>query len=378
MCNKKFSSIKTALVLMATALILLYGCGRKNTAETSSGLSEEEHQHEHVTLTVEAIELAGIKLAKLTPQEIQTEIEVPAEVVLNPRSFYRLTTRVPGRVEELLAYEGDRVKKGQVVARLFSLNYLESLGELRLSLERLKRAESLNSPEKETAENIYKSAREKLRLLGLTEEKIDQIQKSEAWSSHYELTSPADGLVIKRYIFPGDQVDTGAVLLEIASFNRVWVEGSVPERDLGWLKPGMEATVRSNFYPGEEIIGKVTFIDPALDSSTRTVRVRVEVANFHERLKPGMYVELALRVEKKIILAVPEEAVVEIEGQKTIFLPEGPGVFVPRAIRTGPAVKGWLPVISGLSEGEEYVASGAFMLKAELLKHTLEGDHRHD
>ncbi|MCX8159562.1 MAG: efflux RND transporter periplasmic adaptor subunit [Candidatus Saccharicenans sp.] len=379
MPDKKIFSRMPIIILMMAALIYS-GCGRPSSSRQPSIASEEgEHPDEHIVLTAEAERLAGIKLARLSLQSIAPELRLPAEVSLNPRAFYRLTTRVSGRVEQLLAYEGDRVKKGQVVARLFSLPYLESLTELRLAADRLARLEKINSPDKEAARAVFLSARDKLRILGLSEKEIDLHSQQDGQLALYEVISPADGQVVSTSVFPGDSLEAGAPLMEIASYELLWVEGRVQEKDLGLLNPGQAAVIRSPAYPGLEFQGRVTFISPALDTASRTLKVRVEAANPSGRLKPGMYVEVALKLAEQRVMAVPEEAVVDIDGQKTVFVPEGPGTYRPQAIQAGSPVGGWLPVISGLKAGEEYVAAGAILLKAELLKHTLgEGDHHHD
>lgn len=378
-CKKLFAVVPIAL-LMATAMLYNAGCGRPSSNQPVPVAAEgEEHEHEHVVLTAEAERLAGIKLARLSLESITPELRVPAEVSLNPRAFYRLSTRVSGRVEQLLAYEGDRVRKGQVVARLFSLPYLEGLTELRLAAERLSRLEKMNSPDQESARAVLASARGKLRILGLSDKELDRLAQQEGGLALYEVTSPADGQVVSTSVFPGDSLEAGATLMEIASYELLWIEGRVQEKDLGLLVAGQAAVIRSPVYPGQEFQGRVTFISPALDTTSRTLKVRVEVANPAGRLKPGMYVDLALKLDEQRMLAVPEQAVVEVNGQKTVFVPESPGTYRPQSVQTGSPVRGWLPIISGLKDGDDYVAAGAFMLKAELLKHTLgEGDHHHD
>lgn len=380
MLYKKIFAGMPIVILIAAAFIYNAGCGRPSSNQPAPVAAEGgEHEHEHVVLTAEAERLAGIKLARLSPQSIVPELLVPAEVTLNPRGFYRLTARVSGRVEQLLAYEGDRVRKGQVVARLFSLPYLESLVELRLAADRLARLEKTGSPDKEAARAVLVSARDKLRILGLTDQDLDRLLQQEGGLPLYEVISPADGQVVSTSAFPGDSLEAGAPLMEIASYELLWVEGRVQEKDLGSLSVGQAAVIRSTAYPGLEFQGRMTFISPALDTASRTLKVRVEVPNPSGRLKPGMYVDLALKLAEQRMLAVPQEAVVEVNGQKTVFVPEGPGTYRPQAIQTGSPVGNWLPVMAGLSPGDDYVATGAFMLKAELLKHTLgEGDHHHD
>ncbi len=380
MFNKGNFLIKNTLTFISIIVLLTFGCSKKSLdqPEANPGL-EEAHQHEHISLTPEAIKLAGIKILELTEKRIRPEFTVPGEVIINPRTFYRLATRVSGRVEELLVYQGDKVRKGQVVARLFSLAYLESLTELRLAQDRLNRLEKLQSKELASARAIVESVKEKLRILGLNDSDIDSLMEKTSAQNLYAVISPADGQILTSKVYPGDSLEAGAELMEIASFDQVWVEVSVQEKDLGLVKLGQEAIIRASAYPGTEISGRVTFVSPLLETTTRTLKARVEVPNYSGHLKPGMYIEASLLLDEELILAVPEEAVQEINSQTMVFVPEKPGTFTTRQVETGSPVCGWVPVLSGISAGEKYVAEGAFMLKSELLKHTLSQDgHHHD
>lgn len=202
-CKKLFAVVPIAL-LMATAIIYNAGCGRPSSNQPVPVAAEgEEHEHEHVVLTAEAERLAGIKLARLSLESITPELRVPAEVSLNPRAFYRLSTRVSGRVEQLLAYEGDRVRKGQVVARLFSLPYLEGLTELRLAAERLSRLEKINSPDQESARAVLASARGKLRILGLSDKEPTAWPSRKAGWPFMKLPARLTARWFRPLFFPG-------------------------------------------------------------------------------------------------------------------------------------------------------------------------------
>jgi RND family efflux transporter MFP subunit len=364
---------KYQLIFLLGSVILFSGCsfkrGEQDTAENQAkNLSKPQHLH----LTPEAIKTAGVKVSELGPVKIENQLGVPGEIVLNPKKYYRLASRVPGRVEELLAYEGDRVKKGQVVAKLFSLQFMQEITELRLAKERWEKAEKLGQEEKATALLILNSVIEKLKILGIDPQEIEPLLSIGSQNMIlFPVISPIDGQIITTKVFNGDNIETGTLLMEIANLDEVWIEVHVQEKDIRMINPGQKAVIRVNAYPDESFSGLITYVSPVMDNSTRTIKARITVDNKQGILRPGMYVEAKITIPETNLLAIPEEAVQEISGKKVVFIPESEGTYGIREVKTGEAIKGWLPIIDGLSAGDKYVCEGSFILKSELLKNTL-------
>jgi RND family efflux transporter MFP subunit len=364
---------KYQLIFLLGSVILFSGCsfkrGEQDTAENQAkNLSKPQHLH----LTPEAIKTAGVKVSELGPVKIENQLGVPGEIVLNPKKYYRLASRVPGRVEELLAYEGDRVKKGQVVAKLFSLQFMQEITELRLAKERWEKAEKLGQEEKATALLILNSVIEKLKILGIDPQEIEPLLSIGSQNMIlFPVISPIDGQIITTKVFNGDNIETGTLLMEIANLDEVWIEVHVQEKDIRMINPGQKAVIRVNAYPDENFSGLITYVSPVMDNSTRTIKARITVDNKQGILRPGMYVEAKITIPETNLLAIPEEAVQEISGKKVVFIPESEGTYGIREVKTGEAIKGWLPIIDGLSAGDKYVCEGSFILKSELLKNTL-------
>jgi len=364
---------KYQLIFLLGSVILFSGCsfkrGEQDTAENQAkNLSKPQHLH----LTPEAIKTAGVKVSELGPVKIENQLGVPGEIVLNPKKYYRLASRVPGRVEELLAYEGDRVKKGQVVAKLFSLQFMQEITELRLAKERWEKAEKLGQEEKATALLILNSVIEKLKILGIDPQEIEPLLSIGSQNMIlFPVISPIDGQIITTKVFNGDNIETGTLLMEIANLDEVWIEVHVQEKDIRMINPGQKAVIRVNAYPDESFSGLITYVSPVMDNSTRTIKARITVDNKQGILRPGMYIEAKITIPETNLLAIPEEAVQEISGKKVVFIPESEGTYGIREVKIGEAIKGWLPIIDGLSAGDKYVCEGSFILKSELLKNTL-------
>jgi len=358
------------LLLLACLLAISAACSgpAQDRAEPDAERKQQTLEENQVELSAEAIKTFGLEVTELKPVKIKQELPVPGEIQFNPQTYVRLTARIAGRVEELLVYEGYAVKKGQTVLRLFSLPFIEAVSELKLAQERYEKLVRLNSQEREAASALVSSARKKLALMGLSADEIDTGSAAQGEDLLFPVTSPLSGQVIKSDILRGEMVEAGSVLMEIASLDKLWVEARIQEKDLSLISPGQTAVVRVVAFPGHIYQGQITYISPVLETSTRTVRARIEVNNEQNELRPGMFAEVTVLLPDIESLAVPEEAVQTISGQTIVFVPENQGIFTVRKIETGNGIKGWRPVLSGLAEGERYVSRGAFLLKSELLK----------
>ncbi|MGB9764311.1 MAG: efflux RND transporter periplasmic adaptor subunit [Candidatus Saccharicenans sp.] len=363
---------KKYLLIFLLAAIINFSCGTKKELTTTQENQPDVNQTpSRVHLTPEALKTAGIEISELSTIKIQRQLEVPGEVVFNPKNYYRLASRLSGRVEELLAYEGNLVKKGQVVARLFSLQFMEAITELRLAAERLKKIENLDQEDKTAALSVLNSARQKLRILGLEPGEIDHLINISASNEDinlYPVTSPLEGQVIATRVLTGDNVEAGALLMEIADLKELWVEVRIQEKDISLIQSGEQALVRVNAFPEESFTGQITYISPLLDSSTRTIKARIIVNNKNGHLRPGMYAEASILIPETSCLAISEEAVQEIGGKTVVFMPQTGGDFAIREIKIGHPINGKIPVLAGLSAGERYVSHGSFILKSEMLK----------
>jgi RND family efflux transporter MFP subunit len=184
--------------------------------------------------------------------------------------------------------------------------------------------------------------------------------------------SPADGVVLSRNVTPGSVANPGDELFVISDLSTVWMIAAVNEEDLGKVRLGMPVTVRVQAYPDQAFPGRVTKLGDQLDPATRTVPVRVELANGQGRLKPEMYATAEINAGGSAQgIFVPEAAVQQVDGKPTVFIRKGPDRFEARTIETGRILDHQLEVTSGLRVGEYIVTQGSFTLKSQLLKGSL-------
>ena len=353
------------------------------------------------TLTVapDAAERAGVKVEAVGEQLAPEALQQAATGVVQADA-YRSTpvvSLVGGRLVSVAAEAGQEVRRGQTVAVVFSdelamaqTRYLAAQAELEEHHQHHHRTLALveigaaSREEAEQSTSMLKKAeaelaaqRQRLLLLGLTPQRVAALRAPSQISSEVQLFAPAGGTVISRAANPGEVVEANKEIMRVADLSNVWVVGQVFERDLARVRTGSGASVTSDAYPGRVWRGRVTYVDPQLDPSTRTAQVRVEVSNPGQALKLGMYVNVgfgALGTAEATAPTVPASAVQTIGRRTVVFLATpDPGAYVMRPVRVGAEAAGRFPVLEGLHVGDRVVTEGSFMLRAEWLKLHPEG-----
>jgi cobalt-zinc-cadmium efflux system membrane fusion protein len=190
--------------------------------------------------------------------------------------------------------------------------------------------------------------------------------------------SPIGGIITEKHAIVGELSDPSKSLYTVADLSSVWVMVDINEKDLAKVHKGQTAIVMVGAFPDLKLKGRITYIADQVNESTRTVKARIEVANPGRKLKPEMFAtaELALAADAPPVLAVPEDAVQELDGKKLLFVTENGTEFEQRPVELGRAAAGMVEVTGGLKEGERYAVKGGFVLKSEVKKGELEG-HNH-
>lgn len=334
-----------------------------------------------LTLSAEEAQKAGIKVQKLALQEKTGQVVVTATIQANQDKLVHVSPRVPGRVVKVNASLGDLVKPGQALAMLDSIelgearsSYLQAASELAVAQANFERAQRLNAdniiPEKdylraraehEKARVALRAAGDKLHMMGVAPEKLS--------GSVFPMTAPFAGTVIEKKAVLGELAQPGASLFTVADLSTLWIESDLFEKDLGKVKVGAQVAVTVSAYPDEVFKGRLTYISSTMNKETRTVKARVEVPNPDGRLKPEMFASATINTTgaSAKALIVPEEAVLLMQGQTTVFIAERGG-YEPRTVEVGERVQGYAVLKSGVAECERVVIGGAYALKARLLK----------
>jgi Cu(I)/Ag(I) efflux system membrane fusion protein len=369
-------------VLMVTA-----ACGgpEAQPADDPTSMTPEEHARmqaggtqgevdssgamvrEDVHLTADQERSLGVSYTTVRRESLIRTIRTVAQVIAPEPNIADVTPKISGFVETMYVNAtGESVRKGQPLLSLYSPALVAAQEEL-LTAKRLADAVDRSAEEAwSSARNMLVAARRRLAYWDISEEQIAALEMTGEVQKELTLVSPATGVVLQLGVFPGQRVVPGQLLYRIADLTTLWIEGDVFEQDLDFARTGTEAHIELTSFPGEHIMGRVSFVYPTMDEATRTIRVRVTVTNRDLRLKPGMFATLFIDAELGAdALTIPEEALIATGERNLVFVHNSDGMLASRDVVVGHRAAGRVIILSGLAEHDEIVASGNFLVDAE-------------
>jgi len=317
-------------------------------------------------VSVEKIQRLGVKTAPVETTDIARTVRSVGIVEADERRLYTVTLRFDGFIEKLYVNAtGQAVTKGQPLFELYSPDLVSAQREY-LTARSAEAALAQSEPWLQSGmKNLTDSSLERLRNWGISASELASLEKSGQALHALVVRSPASGTVLEKSAVAGARVMAGDTLFRIADLSRVWVVAEVYEQDIAAIKPGQAVRATLDAYPGRSFQGKVGFIYPTLDPTTRTVKVRVELPNPERLLKPMMYAQLEIAAGAHVALAVPRSAVLE-SGRRTLVLVErGEGRFEPRPVKLGVRGEERVEILEGLREQERVVVGANFLIDAE-------------
>lgn len=375
-------------------------------AESASGDGHAVHLSKHQGI------MAGVETALAERRKLEHEVRAFGMAEYNERALATITARFDGYLERLFVdYTGVRVRKGDELAEIYSPELVVAQRELLLSLDRGKDG------------SLGEAAKTKLRRWEIPESQIEEILRSRKVRDRMPLISPIDGFVYEKMVYEKSWVKAGDVLYRLANLDSVWVYLDIYEYDLPWIRAGQRVTIASEAFPGEEFKGLIVFVPPFLNTTTRTIKARVNINNPEQRLKPGMFVSATIRgsvladgspapsglegawtcpMHPEVIrnvagacpscgmklvqlegsgkeltdadylaVAVPASAVLDSGMRKVVYVEAAPGEFVARDVTVGPRAGDFYPILKGVEEGERVAVRGNFLIdsQAQILGH---------
>jgi Cu(I)/Ag(I) efflux system membrane fusion protein len=337
-----------------------------------------------IDLTPQRIQLVGMRTAVVKREATGGELRAPGVVAASERGLAQINTRFAGWVQKLLvAQTGERVRRGQVLATIYSPDVLRAQQELLVAhgWSAAAPAEAKTTHIHDAfADTLDASARGRLELLGISAAEIDDILRTGKAVEAIAIRSPVDGYVVAKSAVAGVAVQPGMVLFEVADLTQVWVTADIYEQDIPRVRVGQAARFELTSYPGEAYVGKVQFVSPVLDAATRTMRLRLELKNKSDRngprLRPGMSGIVRLDLPSTTGLMVPSGAVVDTGEMHYLFVATAGGHFQPRKVEIGAGthVDDKIQIVSGVAEGETVVTTGNFLVDSESrLRAAIEG-----
>lgn len=371
----------TFLALAFGALLILGGCRAAQAPAEGSHSGEDGGRAEApagtVVLTPEAVAGGGIAVEPVRATEVARTIRALGELEFEARRLAGVSARASGRLERLAAYAGDRVAAGAVLAEIYSPDYLAAQAEVLQAAARVGRR---TGQDDEAASRAFlEASRRKLAPFGPTAAEIDALVAAGQVRPLLAVRAPLSGIILESKALAGASVEEGGDLFRLGDPSLLRASVHLMEGDLAWLRPGRDAAVVTQAYPGRVFHGRLVLIGAAMDPATRTVEGRIELPNPDGALKPGMFVEARLSTaERRSALTVPAAAVLELAGGRIVFVRSGPSTFLLRPVETGETLDGRVEILSGLAAGEAVVVAGGFLLKSEMMKASLGDEHGHD
>src|SRR6185503_20100124 len=278
-------------------------------------------------------------------------------VAFDERAVHLVQARTAGYIEQLFVRAPlDPVRKGQPLARIFVPEWAGAQQEYL----------ALRSSRIEGTAELARASRNRLLLLGMSEEQVQAVDREAKPVTRVTLASPADGVVGELGAREGMNVMPGATLFRINGLGTVWVNVDIPESHSAAVRPGAPITAAVPAYPGEKFSGRIAAVLPEVNAATRTIRARVELANPGGRLKPGMFATVAIAPpQSREAVLVPTEAVIVTGKRSVVVVDRGDGRYEPVDVQIGREEGGRTEILKGIEAGARVVASGQFLIDSE-------------
>ena len=327
----------------------------------SSATSSPSHEF---VVPVERQQQIGVRYAKVERKPLRHTIRAVGLIVPDKTRNWQFVSRVDGYVQKLdVTAPGELVEKDAPLLSIYSPDLLTSEREFVELLRMRDQAKSKDA--RETPQRLIESAKRRLQLWNVTEQQIAYLEKTRKASDTLTLLSPFRGVVQSVPVEQGKSVKPGDLLVEVADLSVVWLWAEFYENELSMLQVGQKLTVTAKSYPGQNFDGTLSLIDPFLDATKRTAKVRIDIPNPDFKLRPGMYVNAELEMDMGAALTIPVSAVMPTGTRSVVFVDKGEGKLEPRIVQLGTKYGDIYEVKSGLQENERVVASANFLIDAE-------------
>jgi cobalt-zinc-cadmium efflux system membrane fusion protein len=373
------------LCLLLLSMSLLVGCSKPEDKSKEKKLDPLE-----IMITPDIQK--QIKTEVVHYQEISETLMIPGRLETQNRRLAKIGSPIIGRVSDLYVSLGDTVKKGQVLARVNSIELTQTqltlikstqlIGLKTKAVERAKllfeadvisKAEMLRiENELEAVKADYRASRDQLLVLGMSEKAVEKLEASGQINSFGDVVSLFDGIIISRAINVGQIVNPQDNLFHIADLSKLWAVANIPEQQASFIQKDEIVSIEIPALDNKQIEAKIVFEDSIVDPQTRTVMVRAELDNLGLLFKPDMLTSMYIRSKKISKLAIPISSVVRENDRKYVLVQNTPKTFRLREVELGMRDGKLISIVSGLSEGETVVTDGAFHLNSERKKKELE------
>ncbi len=321
-----------------------------------------------VTISGAVQQNMNVKTAVVEEKNLSSQVVTNGILQTDEEKEYVVTTKVSGWIEKLYVnYTGQKIAKGQKLIDIYSPELVAAQQELITALSY--GSSVMNSSDKNIAgsgQELINNSIRKLELLDVPDNEIKRIENTKEIKKYVTLYAPFDGTVIHKNVIEGQKIGAGTPLLKIANLNNLWLLADIYEYELPKIELGSPADITFNFLPGKVFKSKISFIYPTLDDKTRTVKVRFDIPNYNDRLKPSMFANIIINGKNLgNHPVIPEQAVLRTGQKNIVILALGKGKFKPVEVTLGNYSSGYYQVIDGITTGDTIVTSAQFLIDSE-------------
>jgi RND family efflux transporter MFP subunit len=341
--------------------------GMDYIAVYEGGADEEAAAPGQVLISTQKVQKLGVRVEAAQLRSLDRVVRAAGRVEPDERRLYTIAPKFEGYVERLhVNVTGQPVGLGQPLFEAYSPELVSAQREYALAAQGVSALKDAGSQAQAGMQQLAQSSLLRLKNWDISEEQIKALSSTGVTQRTLTFRSPVSGIVMEKKAVQGMRFMPGDVLYQVADLSRVWVIADVFEQDLGLVKNGAKASIHIDAYPEKTFAGSVTYVYPTLKAETRTVPVRVELANPGLLIKPGMFAQVELQVAAKTKgVTVPVSSVIDSGTRQMVLVQIKEGRFEPREVKTGARSDDYIEVLSGVKEGEQVVVAANFLIDAE-------------
>lgn len=319
----------------------------------------EEAAGKQVVLSADKVQALGVKSEAAALRVLDRTVRAVGRIEIDERRTFVIAPKFDGWLERLYVNTtGQAVAKGQPLFEVYSPELLSAQRERALAAQGMDALKDADEEARDAMRRLAESSAARMRNWDVADGRVN--------GNRVTFYAPVSGIVLEKRAVQGMRFMAGEELYRIADLSSVWVLADVAEQDIARINPGLAARVRVDAYPDKSFDGRVDFVYPMLDSATRTLRVRLEIANPQGLLKPAMFAQVELPSGAgKVVLSVPVSAVIDSGVRQIVLVQIAPGRFEPREVKTGDRDDAHVEILEGIAEGEQVVTAANFLIDAE-------------
>lgn len=330
--------------------------------------ADEAAAGNQVKISLDKVQKLGVKTAPAEMREMVNTVRAVGKFQVDERRLHTVTTKFEGYIEKLYVNATSQpVKRGQPLMQIYSPELVSAQEEYLIAWQGSRTLDNGTQESKIGVSALAEGALNRLRNWDISSAQLQRLQKEGKATRTLTLYSPANGVVLEKRAIQGMRFMAGEPLYQIADLSQLWMIADVFEQDAAQISVGQKTNIIVDAYPGREFSGKVAYIYPTLSPETRTIQVRVELANPGGLLKPDMYasVQFASGQGRGKVLTIPDSAIIDSGTRQVVLVQRSEGLFEPRDVKLGAHANGYTEIFEGIRMGEDVVVRANFLIDAE-------------